>query len=400
MARLLVHGVEVVVAPPPEVLRLEEGRRVEEVPPLEVPDHLGCVLVHGLLVVREEVPRKEARAALDAVVVEVESEAHVVVRSRAVVDLAVEAVAQFVPVRRRSGGILALVESLCAQEEEELVLDDGAAQLSRDVEVALDLGRAAQGGVLREDRGAQVVARKATRRVVHVEEPRVLVAAGLRDGVHDRPCEGAVLRRGTEALDLDLLHDVVVEEGPVRSALGVPGVDAVHEQGVRRVGAAPVGGGVVDPGSEVVDVERPAVEGHVEEDVLGERVVRRRAPRVHDRGLADHVDRVREATDAEGEVEGRVGRDADLGVVALRGPEARELDLDVVCARLDGGEEIVPLPVGDRGPATRLPGERHRRPGEGTALLVPHDPVHGPEKRLRPSGSRDDEQQERGYKTT
>ncbi len=155
VCRQRADRVQVVVAPVPGELRLQEGGCAEHPAVLAVPDVLGRVLIDRLIVTRDGVAGNQARAALLVVAVVLERPYQVVARRDLVRQLKVETRADFRSDRR---AVFLAVVTLETGEEEELVLLDRSAQLHRVVLQLQNLDRSRQIDVLLDDIGRDVLA--------------------------------------------------------------------------------------------------------------------------------------------------------------------------------------------------------------------------------------------------
>ena len=294
-------------------------------------------------------------------------------------------------------GLSRHLEALGGDEEEQLVLDDRAAELGGDVDLLVGDGRVGEGGVLGDELGLDVVAEEALLRPVDVEETGVPVAARLGERVHDRPGVGAELGGGPQAAHLHLLHEVEVEEGPGRARRRVAGVDPVQEERVAVVLVGPERGAAVDAGQVVQEAGRGVIgaDGQVEEQVLREGVVGRARRHVHDRRLADHVHLLGDAAHAEDHGDVDDLGDADVDVVLAPGPEAGDLGDERVVAGLDAHEAEGAFGVRDRRPGAGLAEEGEGDAGQDAALLVLDGAGHGAGEGLGRDGERGDQEEER-----
>ena len=88
-----------------------------------------------------------------------------------------------------------------------------------------------------------------------------LVAARLGDAVDDAAGEAAVLGRGAQTADLDLLEPLDGRQDPVLAGAGIGDVHAVEGEGVLTLCGAAVGQHRAAAGLAVVDVDAPAQSG-------------------------------------------------------------------------------------------------------------------------------------------
>jgi hypothetical protein len=289
-----------------------------------------------------------------------------------------------------------------AGEEECLVaalVEAGPGNEDRPAHVATEVVELALRLVDARDAVRPVVGRELGVAVVHVERAVERRPAGLRDRA-DVHAAGAVLGREVRALDLDLLHHVVVQrhddaavrpdvdEGRAIQADRVAGgADAVDRVALRVVRAAAEADALEraavrgdDAGQDAEELQRAAADDREVLDLVRlQHAFPSAGLRLHDLDGRRDRDELGQRPDLELDVQpaGVVGAERDaLALVSL---ESFQLDLDVVSAGKEGRERIAAALVGNRRAQGLRSGIRDRdgRPGQHAARCVGHGAAHG-----------------------